>query len=146
MFAFHKWPPRKRNLALAAGVVAAIVLTLIWHGPIGAADRFAAQVDRTARTGLAYYETPNIHGALHRDPLSRTLVLTGRPATDFQRTELARLFSQLPGVSKAQWGNSPTGTPLMVEGAAIAVLGFLFGLLLAYLIELHRRHNAQWNW
>ena len=28
----------------------------------------------------------------------------------------------------------------------IAVLGFLFGLLLAYLIELHRRYNAQWNW
>jgi hypothetical protein len=52
----------------------------------------------------------------------------------------------LPGVSKAQWGNDPGGTPLMVEGSAIAVLGFLFGLLLAYLIELHRRYNAQWNW
>ena len=34
----------------------------------------------------------------------------------------------------------------LVEGGAIAVLGFLFGLLLAYLIELHRRYNAQWNW
>jgi hypothetical protein len=52
----------------------------------------------------------------------------------------------LPGVSKAQWGNNPGGMPLMVEGGAIAVLGFLFGLLLAYLIELHRRYNAQWNW
>ena len=31
-------------------------------------------------------------------------------------------------------------------GAGIALLGFLFGLLLAYLGELHRRHNAQWNW
>jgi len=146
VFAFHKWPRRKRNLALAIGVVFAIAIALVWHGPLGAADRLAAQVDRTARTGLNYYETPNIQGTLHRNPLSRTLVLTGTPATDFQRTELARLFSQLPGVSKAQWGNSPAGTPLMVEGAAIAVLGFLFGLLLAYLIELHRRHNAQWNW
>jgi hypothetical protein len=26
------------------------------------------------------------------------------------------------------------------------VLGFLFGLLLAYLIELRRRYNAQWTW
>ena len=76
----------------------------------------------------------------------RTLVLSGKPATDFQRTELVRLFSQLPGVGRAQWENSPAGTPLVVEGAAIAVLGFLFGLLLAYLIELHRRYNAQWNW
>jgi hypothetical protein len=26
------------------------------------------------------------------------------------------------------------------------VVGFLFGLLVAYLIELRRRYNAQWNW
>lgn len=146
VFAFHKWPRRKRNIALGIGAAVAVVLALVWHGPLGAADRFTIAVEKTARTGLNYYETPNIQGRLHRNPLSRTLVLTGKPATDFQRTELARLFSQLPGVSNAQWGNSPAGTPLMVEGAAIAVLGFLFGLLLAYLIELHRRYNAQWNW
>lgn len=146
VYAFHRWPTRKRTIALALGALVAIALTLAWHGPLGAADRFAAQVDRTARAGLDYYETPAIKGMLHRDPLSRTLVLTGTPATDFQRTELARLFSQLPGVSRAQWGNSPAGTPLMAEGAAVAVLGFLFGLLLAYLVDLHRRYNAQWNW
>jgi hypothetical protein len=28
----------------------------------------------------------------------------------------------------------------------VAVLGFLFGLLVAYLVELRRRYNAQWNW
>ena len=146
VFAFHRWPRRKRNITLAAGVLAAVALALVWHGPLGAADRFAAQVDQSARRGLDYYETPKIQGALHRAPLSRTLVLTGTPATPFQRAELARLLSQLPGVSRAQWGNSPAGVPLLAEGAAIAVLGFLFGLLLAYLIELHRRHNAQWNW
>jgi membrane associated rhomboid family serine protease len=36
--------------------------------------------------------------------------------------------------------------PLIAEGAAGAVLGFLFGLLLAYLVELRRRYNAQYNW
>lgn len=146
VFAFHKWPRRKRNFALGIGAVVAVALALVWHGPLGAADRFTIAVEKTARTGLNYYETSNIQGRLHRNPLSRTLVLTGKPATTFQRSELARLFSQLPGVSRAQWSNSPSGTPLMVEGAAIAVLGFLFGLLLAYLIELHRRYNAQWNW
>jgi hypothetical protein len=146
VFAFHRWPRRKRNLALGGGVVLAVVLTLMWHGPLGGADRFAAQVDRMARIGLNYYEVPNIQGTLHRRPLTRRLVLTGVPATDFQRAELARLFSQLPGVSKAQWGPSPAGVPLMAEGAAVAFVGFLFGLLLAYLIELHRRYNAQWSW
>jgi 4-amino-4-deoxy-L-arabinose transferase-like glycosyltransferase len=146
VFAFHRWPRKKRNLALGAGVILAFALTLIWHGPLGGADRFAAQVDRMARAGLIYYEVPNIEGKLHRGPLTRRLILTGIPATDFQRVELARLFSQLAGVSKAQWGRSPGGAPLMAEGAAVAFLGFLFGLLLAYLIELHRRHNAQWSW
>ena len=117
VFAFHKWPRRKRNIALAIGVVVAVALALVWHGPLGAADRFAAEVERTARTGLDYYETPNIQGKLRRAPLTRTLVLSGKPATDFQRTELVRLFSQLPGVGRAQWENSPAGTPLVVEGA-----------------------------
>lgn len=146
VFAFHRWPKRKRNVALALAAAAAVAMVLVWHGPLGAADRFAREVDRNARTGLQYYETPFIKGALHRAPLSRRLVLTGTPATDFQRSELVRLFSQLPGVSKAQWGNSPPGVPLLAEGAAMALLGFLFGLFLAYLIELHRRYNAQWNW
>jgi ABC-type lipoprotein release transport system permease subunit len=35
---------------------------------------------------------------------------------------------------------------MIAESAAAAVLGFLLGLLLAYLIELHIRYNAQWDW
>jgi hypothetical protein len=38
------------------------------------------------------------------------------------------------------------GTPLIAEGGLIALLGFLVGLLLAYLVELRRRYNAQWSW
>jgi hypothetical protein len=36
--------------------------------------------------------------------------------------------------------------PLMVEAFAISLIGFSFGLLLAYLVELHRRANAEWRW
>jgi hypothetical protein len=36
--------------------------------------------------------------------------------------------------------------PLIVEAAGVAILGFLVGLFLAYLLALHRRHNSQWNW
>jgi 4-amino-4-deoxy-L-arabinose transferase-like glycosyltransferase len=145
VFAFHRWPRRKRNLALGSGAIAAIALTLVWHGPLGGADRFASRVERAAREALDYYELPKVSATLHRNPLSRRLILSG-PADDFQRSEVPRLFSQLPGVSRAQWGPSPAGAPLMLEGATVAVLGFLFGLFLAYLIELHRRYNSQWNW
>jgi len=81
---------------------------------------------------------------LHHEPLTRELILSG-PANDFQRAEAARLLSQIPGVSRAVWAPS-VGVPLIVEGAAVALAGFLFGLLLAYLVELRRRYNAQWNW
>ncbi len=36
--------------------------------------------------------------------------------------------------------------PLVVEACAISLVGFFIGLLLAYLVELHRRANAEWRW
>jgi hypothetical protein len=85
-----------------------------------------------------------ISAHLHHDPLTRRIDLSG-PADDFQRSEIARLLSQIPGVSSARWSDRG-GVPLIAEGAGISLLGFLLGLLLAYLVELRRRHNAQWNW
>ena len=138
-------PHAKRNLALLIGVAASVVAAGLWHGPLGAADRFAAKVERTARETLVYYEMPEVTAHLHHGPLTRRLLLTG-PADDFQASELVRIMGSLPGVSSARWSASGGGIPLIVEGAAAAVLGFLFGLLLAYLVELRRRYNAQWNW
>lgn len=135
----------KRNVALAAGAAVAIAIAIVWHGPFGAADRFVAQVERTTREMIVYNEIPWITGHIHHDPLTRRVILSGR-ADDFQRSELARMVGELPGVSSAQWTSEPGGVPLIVEGTAITILGFLFGLLVAYLRELRRRFNAQWNW
>jgi len=135
----------RRNAALAIGIVVTLGAAALWHGPLGAANRFTATVERQAREALVYYEMPKVTAHLHRAPLTRRLILTGK-ADDFQTSELARLFSQLPGVSSAQWTEAPAGPPLILEGTAAAILGFLLGLLLAYLIELRRRYNAQWNW
>lgn len=140
---------RKRLVSLVAGVAVAIAAACVWSGPLGGADRFVAHVERNAREALDYYEMPKVTAHLHRAPLTRRLILA-KPAdltlTDFQVSELQRLFSQVPGVSSAQWASSPAGLPLLLEGAAAAVAGYLFGLLLAYLVELRRRYNAQWNW
>jgi len=134
----NRWP------ALSIGALLALAATGLWHGPFGGAERFTAVVEKTARSALDYYEMPAIQAHLHTGPLSRKLILAGT-ADDFQRSELARLLSQLPGVSSATWANS-RGLPLVIEGAGVALLGFLTGLLLAYLVELHRRYNAQWKW
>ena len=140
---------RKRLISLIAGITVAIAAAPVWSGPLGGADRFIGRVERNAREALDYYEMPKVSALLHRGPLTRRLILTkpaDLPLTDFQTAELERLFSQVPGVSSAQWTQSPAGLPLVLEGAAVSVLGFLLGLLLAYLVELRRRYNAQWNW
>ena len=136
---------RRRLIIMGAGVAASVAATAVWSGPLGAAGQLVSQVERDARAALNHYEMTKVAARLHRGPLTRRLVLAG-PADDFQKGELVRLMSQLPGVSRAQWTPSPVGPPLLLEGSAVSVLGFLFGLLLAYLVELHRRYNAQWKW
>ena len=135
----------RRNLSLALGLAGAIALALAWHGPLGGADRFASAVEQGVQKTLIYYEMTQVRAQLHRGPLTRRVMLSG-PADDFQRSELVRLIDQVPGVASASWSSSGGGTPLIVEGVAVGVLGFLLGLLLAYLVELRRRYHAQWNW
>ena len=138
-------PRARRNVALAVGVILSIAAAALWHGPLGAADRFAAEVERDARRTAVYYEVPQVSAHLHHGPLTRQMLLSG-PADDFQRVELVRLMEDIPGVSDASWSLGGGTLPLIAEAGAVSVLAFLFGLLLAYLVELRRRYNAQWNW
>ena len=142
-FAFRR--RSSRNAAVAIGVAATIALAALWHGPLGAADRFTAEVERNVRATIVFWEIPEVSGHLHHGPLTRHIIFSG-PADDFQRSELVRLIDELPGVESAGWSASAGGLPLIVEGALAALLGFIFGLLVAYLRELRRRYNAQWNW
>ena len=135
----------RRNLALAAGAVTAILIAALWHGPMGAADRLAGDVERKLSATFVYYQIPEVSGHVHHRPLTRRVLLSG-PADDFQRRELVRLVDEIPGVSSASWTSNAGGLPLLAEGAATAALGFLLGLLVAYLVELRRRYNAQWTW
>ena len=141
-FAFRR--PRKRIIALAVGVIAAIALAALWHGPGGAAERFTTSVEHVIREALVNNEIPQVNGHLHRAPLTRRVLLSG-PADDFQRREVVKLMHVVPGVESASWSGG-TGVPLIVEGGISALLGFLLGLFVAYLRELRRRYNAQWNW
>jgi hypothetical protein len=135
----------KRTVALAVGLLAAIALAALWHGPLGGAHRFSAEVERGVQKTLVYYEMPQVTAHLHHAPLTRRVLLAG-PADDFQRSELVRLIDEVPGVASTAWSSDGGGVPLIAESAAAAVLGFLLGLLVAYLVELRRRYNAEWNW
>jgi hypothetical protein len=141
LFAFRR---TRQLIPIALAAALTLVAAALWHGPLGAGDRFAAKVERNAHQALVYYEMTSVNARLRRDPLTRTLALTGQ-ADDFQRGELVRVLSQLPGVNNVTWSRA-RGLPLIVEGALAALAGFLLGLALAYLVELRRRHNAQWKW
>jgi hypothetical protein len=136
--------PAWRIRALIFGAMLCIALALVWHGPLGAADRLAAAVDRETRLAIYVNEIPEVHGHIHHGPLTRQVLLSG-PADDFQRAELVKIIGSLPGVSSATFGRG-RDAPLIVEAVLAALAGFAIGLLFAYVAELRRRYNAQWNW
>lgn len=142
LVAFRKSRPRR---IAAFGFVLALAAAALWHWPIGAAGAFSAQVERSARATLDDWEMNQVQGRLGRGPLSRQLILSGR-ADDFQRAELVRIMSELPGVGRATWSPADRALPLIAEAALAALVGYLIGLLLAYLVALRRRYNAQWKW
>ncbi|HUG45039.1 MAG TPA: hypothetical protein VMK31_00825 [Sphingomicrobium sp.] len=139
------WFRRNSRRALAIGIAVTFSGAALWHWPLGAADRLVAAIEPPARAVLVDWEMGHIEGRLARGPLTRKLILSG-PADRFQREQLVLMMSTLPGVSAATWAPKRSGTPLILESAFVATVGFLLGLLLAYGVELRRRHNAQWKW
>ena len=126
-------------------IVLTVAATLLWSGPLGGGNRFIAQVEPAVNRTLVAYEMTQVHARLGRAPLTRQIILEG-PADDLQRSELVRIIGEVRGVSTAVWERPDGAWPIIVEGALIALAGFLVGLFLAYLLELHRRYNAQWDW
>ncbi|MCL6699049.1 hypothetical protein LZ496_09680 [Sphingomonas sp. NSE70-1] len=91
-----------RRTIVLLGLAATIGFAGLWHGPLGAGERLASDVETTARRTLDYYELPMIQAKLQRGPLSRRLILSG-PADDFQRSELVRMLDETPGVLEVRW-------------------------------------------
>ena len=96
-----------RNWVLTLGVAAVLAETALWHGPLGAGDRLAGKIERTARTTLDHYEMPLVTARLERSPLRRRLLLSG-PADDFQHGELVRMLDEIPGVASVRWTTPPS--------------------------------------
>jgi hypothetical protein len=138
---------RKRLVTLVSAGAAILVAALIWHGPVGTGDRFATTVERQTRRVLVDFEMEPVRAVVVRGPLKRSLVLSG-PADDFQRSELVRILNDVPGVGEVHWTETRGSfiLPLLAEVELAALISFGLGLLLAYLLELRRRYNAQWSW
>jgi hypothetical protein len=91
-----------RTVIFFAGLAATLAAGVLWHGPLGAADRFATRADKIARATLDYYEMPQVSARIERSPMTRRIILSG-PADAFQRSELVRIMGQVPGVNDVRW-------------------------------------------
>ncbi len=97
-----------RGLIFAAGIAATIAFAGLWHGPLGAGERLATRAEKIARKTLVLYELQSVSAQVARNPLARTIVLSG-PADQFQRSELVRIMNQVPGISAVRW--TPSSLP-----------------------------------
>jgi hypothetical protein len=138
---------RKRMLALLTGAGAILLIAWIWHGPIGTGGRFVTSTEQFTRQVLVNWEMEPVRASVVRAPLKRSLVLSG-PADGFQRSELVRILNDVPAVGEVHWAGTRPGLtlPLLLEVELASLISFGLGLLLALLLELRRRHNAQWSW
>ena len=91
-----------RRTIFLAGLAAVVGFTALWHGPLGASERLAGQIEAEARHELDRDEMFHVQAHLQRNPLSRRLILSG-PADDFQRSELVRRLDEVPGVLDVRW-------------------------------------------
>ena len=91
-----------RPIIFALGVAATLGFGTLWHGPLGAGDALAARAETLARQTLDHYEMTKVSARLERGPQSRTMVLSG-PGDSFQRAEMVRILSEVPGVAAVRW-------------------------------------------
>jgi hypothetical protein len=145
--AFQRFAGHRRILAFAAGALAAIAVTALWHGPIGAGDRLANSLQTSVHRLLVAFEVPQFQSQVERNPIRRTILLSG-PADNFQRVEAVRILNDTPGVAAARWTdtNGESSMPVLAEVTLASLVAFGLGLLLSYLLELRRRSRAEWRW
>ena len=91
-----------RRTIVLTGIAATVGFTALWHGPLGAGEKLARQVESDARQQLDRDEMFQVQARLQRGPLRRRLILSG-PADDFQRSELVRRLDEVPGILDVRW-------------------------------------------
>lgn len=143
-----------RRRIFLVGIAATLAFSALWHGPLGAGERFAVTVDQRAERTIRFNDVPEVNGQpvfkakMQRAPLTRRVLIEGNP-DNFQRSELARILNDIWGILDASWVDAkgrfqPTTflLPLAVEAQLLGLVSFALGMIIAYLLELRRRANV----
>lgn len=137
-------------MKILIGLVAALLVGWIWHGPLGHGEHMVSRLEAEARQGVAKAQLPGIAVSLPRDPLARSATLSG-PANDLQREGLGSqkgvsdYVRDVPGISSVRWADEAGAgsriVPLLLETLALTALAYFIGLGLGWLAWGRRRHE-----
>lgn len=143
-----------RRRIFLIGIAATLACSGLWHGPLGAGERFATAADERAARTILYNDVPETDGVpvfsakMQRSPLTRRILVEGQP-DDFQRSELARILNDVWGILDVSWVDKDGRfqpnifmMPLAVEAQLLGLVSFALGMIIAYLLELRRRANV----
>ena len=96
----------------AIGLGAALAVGVIDHVALGRGEAFVGELEATAQQVVARERVPGVTARMQRDPLARTVILSG-PADTFQRNGMGslpgldRLMLGVPGMARVEWANPP---------------------------------------
>ena len=131
---------------LLIGLVAALAVGWIGHGPLGQGQAFVDQVEAQAKEVVRRAELPGVDVRLQRDPLSRHAILSG-PADDFQRNGMGdfpglnQRIENVPGVSGISWDVPGKPLPLLAETLILAALAYAIGVGIGWLLARPKRES-----
>jgi hypothetical protein len=138
-------------MKILIGLVTALLIGWVWHGPLGNGERLIARLEAEARAKVAETELPGLRVAFPRSPLARAATLSG-PANDLQREGLGSQkgvsdhVRDVEGVSSVRWADQPGGrarvVPLLLETLALVALAYFIGLGLGWLLWGRRRREG----
>lgn len=141
----------RRSVKIAIGLLATLVMGWIYHGPLGRGQALVDMLEGQAKVAVAQAELPGIKVRMIRDPLARVARLSGS-ANDLQREGLGGQLGindfvrDVPGISSVRWDDEPAArspvVPLLAETELLALLAYLIGLGLGWLLFGRRRRES----
>ncbi len=139
----------KTHVKILIGLLAALVMGWIWHGPGGQGDTLVGGIERASQAAAAQAELPGISVRMVREPLSRTAIVSGT-ANDLQREGLGSQWGvkdyvrDVPGVARVRWDDEPggNGLPLLAETLIVVALAYFAGLAIGALIFGRRKRQS----